>query len=45
MNRNGKHPKPRRIVRQAFRLTSDEIMADLLYPAPPPDPKHRRHPR
>jgi hypothetical protein len=41
MNRNGKAPKPRRIVRQSFRLTNDEIMADLLYPAPPPQSKPR----
>jgi hypothetical protein len=42
MNRNGKHPKPRRIVRQSFRLTTDEIMADLLYPAPATAPEPRR---
>ncbi|GIK77649.1 MAG: hypothetical protein KJ006_10735 [Thermoleophilia bacterium] len=45
MNRNGKHPKSRRIVRRQFRLTSDEIMADLLYPAPPPAPRRRKHRR
>jgi hypothetical protein len=45
MNRNGKHSKPRRIVRQSFRLTSDEIMADLLYPAPLPEPKRRKQAR
>jgi hypothetical protein len=45
MNRNGKAPKPRRIVRQSFRLTNDEIMADLLYPAPPPEPRRRKHHR
>jgi len=45
MNRNGKHEKPRRIVRQSFRLTNDDIMADLLYPARPAEPKHRKRPR
>ncbi|HET6830855.1 MAG TPA: hypothetical protein VFH44_05835 [Solirubrobacterales bacterium] len=41
MNRNDKHSKPRRIVSQSFRLTSEEILADLMYPAPVRDPKRR----
>ncbi len=45
MNRNGKHPRSRRIVRQQFRLTSDEIMADLIYPARLPEPKRRKQTR
>ncbi len=42
MRPNDTDNKTRRIAKQPFVLTSQEIMADLLYPAPVRTPDRKR---
>ncbi len=42
MRLNDTGHKTRKIAKQPFALTSREIMADLLYPAPVPAPRRKQ---
>jgi len=42
MRPNETGQKTRKIAKQPFALTSREIMADLLYPAPVPAPRRKQ---